>query len=359
MKVSKIIKKTHLILGITIGLITSISGLSGSLYVFEPEITAVINSELLTGNLTKKTPYSEGLKTVLKLQETHKDSISSVSLPYRGQRTLALQFDRKNTQYYHPLTGDFIGSNAKSVAFFKWLLQLHRNLHIPHYGKYIIGVSALLFGLLMLISGFYMWWRIYKKRWKRGFTLSLGDTAKKVNFHLHRITGIYFFIPLFLMAISGAYFTFHKTYKKSLADIPYFQQTSSSRIQIPKVGESFELLKSSFSMEESYKLRAIYYPTETRDDYRFRYVNNLDVSSGLRKTTDIMTDKNLQVLKVSSYETATLANKIFSQMYPIHIGESLGIVHRLWVFFTGLIPGILYITGIRYYIFRKRPFLNK
>ena len=354
MKLSKVIKKTHLILGLTVGLITSISGLTGAMYVFEPEITAIVNSELLEGNLTKKTPYRESLNTVIKLQELHRDSIGAMLLPYRSQHTIAVKFNSKNTYYYHPTSGNFIGSNAKSVVFFKWLLKLHRNLHIPNYGKYIIGISSLLFAMLILLSGFYMWWRIYKTRWKRGLSLSLGDTAKKVNFHLHRIAGIYFFVPLFLMAITGAYFTFHKTYRKTLEDIPYFQQTSISKIQFPTIGETFDIVKSSLSIADVYKLRAIYYPTKTTHEYRFRYVNNLEISSGLRKTTDITTDENLQIIKVKSYETATLANRLFSQMYPIHIGESLGIVHRLWVFIAGLIPLLLFITGIRYFFFRKQ-----
>lgn len=354
MKISKIIKKAHLILGLTVGLISSISGLTGTMYVFEPEITALINSELLKGNLSEKTPYAQNLKTVTQLQKVHKDSISSLLLPYRGQQTLALEFGTKNTHYFHPTTGSFIGSNAKSVTFFNWLLQLHRNLHIPNYGSYIIGASAVIFGLLMLISGFYMWWRIYKNRWKRGLTLSLGDTAKKVNFHLHRIAGIYFFVPLFLIAITGSYFTFGDSYRKALSEVPYFQQTESSKVQLPKVGETLALFESSMAMEEFYKLRAIYYPTEKRNNYRFRYVNNLEVSSGLRKTTDITTDSDLKIIKVSSYETTTLVNKIFSQMYPIHIGESLGIIHRLLLFFAGLIPVLLYITGLRYYFFRKQ-----
>ncbi|PCH77389.1 MAG: peptidase [Flavobacteriaceae bacterium] len=354
MKLSKIIKKTHLIVGLTVGLITSISGLTGAMYVFEPEITAVINSELLEGTLTENTPYLESLTTVIKLQELHMDSVQAMLLPYRGQRTMAVKFGEKDIQYFHPTTGHFIGSNAKSVAFFKWLLKLHRNLHIPSYGKYIIGGSSLLFALLILISGFYMWWRIYKKRWNRGLSLSLGDTARKVNFHLHRIAGIYFFIPLFLIAITGGYFTFDETYKKAFLGISYFQQISSSKVLMPKVGETLDLLKTSLSMAESYKLRAIYYPTDTKNNYRFRYINKLEVSSGLRKTTDIMTDSKLQIIKVTSCETATLADKIFRQMYPIHIGESLGIVHRLLVFFAGLIPVLLYVTGIRYYFFRKQ-----
>ncbi|MBL4745230.1 MAG: PepSY domain-containing protein [Flavobacteriaceae bacterium] len=354
MKFSKIIKKTHLILGLTVGLISSISGLTGSMYVFEPEITAVINNELLSVKLSGKPSYVASLKTVVSLQEVHKDSISSVSMPFRGQQTLAVQYGTKNTYYYHPITGDLIGTNAKSVVFFEWLLQLHRNLHLPNYGKYIIGVSSLLFAFLIVLSGFYMWWRIYKTRWKRGVSLSLGDTAKKINFHLHRIAGIYFFIPLFIIAVTGSYFTFDDAYEEALESIPYFQQTTISKVILPEVGEAFNLLESSLLMEGSYKLRLINYPTSKRDGYRFRYVNNLEVSSGLRKKTDIKTAVNLKILKVSSYETTTLATKIFSQMYPIHMGESLGIGHRLLVFFAGLIPVLLFVTGLRYYLFRKQ-----
>ncbi|WP_146032853.1 PepSY domain-containing protein, partial [Arenibacter sp. NBRC 103722] len=45
---NRIIRNLHLWLGLTCGLIASISGLTGSLYIWQPELSAMLNPELLT-----------------------------------------------------------------------------------------------------------------------------------------------------------------------------------------------------------------------------------------------------------------------------------------------------------------------
>ncbi|WP_262495105.1 PepSY domain-containing protein, partial [Arenibacter sp. NBRC 103722] len=45
---NRFIRNLHLWLGLTCGLIASISGLTGSLYIWQPELSAMLNPELLT-----------------------------------------------------------------------------------------------------------------------------------------------------------------------------------------------------------------------------------------------------------------------------------------------------------------------
>ncbi|MCT4699856.1 PepSY-associated TM helix domain-containing protein [Tenacibaculum haliotis] len=353
MKPYKIIKKLHLWLGLTVGAIVSFSGVTGSLYIWQPEISAYLTNKELKAHSPSKTTYNKIIGTVIKLKETHNDSIKKIQLPHRKSEYIMLTFLNNKTYYYHPKNGTNLGSNLKTNSFFKTLLQLHRNLCLKTYGSYIIGISSLLFCFSLLISGFLLWHRSYKKRWRKGFTITWFTSKKRFNYNLHKIAGIYFMIPLLIISFSGAYFTFPKEYKKVFSILPNYKTKSSLSVKTIKIGDFFSLKKQTKKLLPKYKLWSIHFPTKKNEGYRFRFINSLIIEGGLRKTTDIFTDKNLAIRKVSSFENNTFALKTTAQMYPIHIGESLGLLHRILIFISGFIPLSLYITGIRFYLFKK------
>ncbi|WP_233899656.1 PepSY-associated TM helix domain-containing protein [Tenacibaculum piscium] len=219
MKPYKIIKTLHLWLGLTVGAIVSFSGITGALYVWQPEISSYLTAKELHIDTFDKTKisYQKNIQTVAKLTEIHGDSIKKIQLPYRKNNYIILTFLNGTTSYYHPEKGVYLGSNLKTNSFFKTLLQLHRNLCFKPYGSYIIGVSSLIFFFLILISGFLLWHRSYKRRWKKGFTINWYSSKKKFNYNLHKVAGIYFIIPLITLSFSGAYFTFYKEYRTLLS----------------------------------------------------------------------------------------------------------------------------------------------
>ncbi|WP_233885835.1 PepSY-associated TM helix domain-containing protein [Tenacibaculum piscium] len=356
MKPYKIIKTLHLWLGLTVGAIVSFSGITGALYVWQPEISSYLTAKELHIDTFDKTKisYQKNIQTVAKLTEIHGDSIKKIQLPYRKNNYIILTFLNGTTSYYHPEKGVYLGTNLKTNSFFKTLLQLHRNLCFKPYGSYIIGVSSLIFFFLILISGFLLWHRSYKRRWKKGFTINWYSSKKKFNYNLHKVAGIYFIIPLITLSFSGAYFTFYKEYRTLLSVLPAYKIAENSSIHKTNIGDFFDIEKQTKRLFPDDKLWSIYYPSKKKEQYRFRFINTLKIESGLRKSTDIFTDKNLTIVKINSFYKNPLSLRITAQMYPIHIGESFGVFHRILVFITGFIPLILYITGIRFYLYKKR-----
>ena len=110
MSFSKLIRKIHLWLGVTCGLIVSFSGLTGSLYVWQPEITRMLNSEMLVIKDENALGNKEILQTTISLIEVHKDSISKIVLPYREQQTISIEFKGGRKNYYHPSSGSLLGA---------------------------------------------------------------------------------------------------------------------------------------------------------------------------------------------------------------------------------------------------------
>lgn len=347
----KIARKIHLFLGLTCGIIASISGLTGSLYVWQPEIVAALNPQLLKVDSFNHISEAKLLKTSRTLYKTHKDSVGKIFLPYREQQSISVIYRTGKTLYYHPGTGELLGEKSVSILFFENLLKIHRSLGISGIGKYIVGGSAILFFLFLLTSGFFLWWKKYKLNFKKGIKIKWRRNKKRFNYDVHKSLGFLFFTPLLIIAFSGAYFTFNIYYKKGLKLMDSFQNVSSDK-KI-REGDTLDIHKVLENPDKKYSLRAIYFPEASNAAYQFRYIEDRFIVPGLRKTRELKLNEKGKVLSFTSFYSDPLSEQIASQFYPLHIGEIAGLSGRILVFISGFIPVILFITGLRFYFWRS------
>lgn len=337
----------------TCGIIASISGLTGSMYVWQPEITAALNPELLKVESFNDVSEETLLETSLALYEENKGSIIKIFLPYREQQSISIIYTNGKTFYYHPGTGELLGQKSVSILFFENLLKVHRSLGIPNIGKYIVGGSAILFSLFLLTSGFFLWWRKYKLNFKKGIKIKWKRNKKRFNYDVHKSLGCIFFIPLLIMALSGGYFTFNSYYKKGLTVMDDLIRSTSPDKKM-STGNTLGIHHLLKSPDNGFSLRAIYFPITSDGAYQFRYIKDRFIVPGLRKTQELKLDAQEKVISFTSYYSDPVSQQIATQFYPIHIGEIAGIPGRILVFISGFIPIILFITGLRFYYFRTK-----
>jgi uncharacterized iron-regulated membrane protein len=353
MSFKKIILKIHFYLGITCGLIASFSGLTGSLYVWQPEITAILNPKLLKVENIQNIKETTILTSVASLTEIHKDSLSRIFLPYREQQTISILFKNGKTNYYHPVTKKILGEKSASISFFENLLNLHRTLGIPHIGKYIMGTSTILFFLFLLTSGAYIWWKAYANNLQEGFKLKWKHNKRKFNFNLHKAFGIYFLVPLLIVAFTGSYFTYYSYYKSALKVIDDNNTTSVNQ-QNNTLENPTTFNKVLLNEGETYALIAIYFPLEKAGNYRFRYIKDRFIKAGFRKTKELEMSGSGKVILLSDFRYDSNSDRVAAQFYPFHIGEIAGLIGRILVFVSGIIPLVLLISGFRIFLFKKR-----
>lgn len=350
MALGTIVRKIHLWVGITCGLVASISGISGAMYVWQPELSAALNPELLKMKNIDSLEDAVFLKTAASLTATHSDSISKMFLPHREQQTISIEFENGKTNYYNSENGQFLGEKSASIVFFEDLLKFHRTLLIPKIGKYVTGASTIIFLLLILLSGIYIWYKTYSVNLKNGFKIKWKSKKKRFNFDLHKVLGVSFIIPLLTIAFTGAYFTYNSYYKKALSVLDS-KTILKQELQNHNPSSFAAILSDS---DKSYALRAIYYPKDANDNYRFRYIENRFKTQGLRRTKELTVSTDLKSISSTDYRNDTTSNRLAAQFYPVHIGEIAGLFGRILVFIAGLIPITLYITGFRICLFKKR-----
>lgn len=323
------------------------------MYVWQPEITAALNPKLLQVDSINNISEETLLKTTLALYESQKDTVAKIFLPYREQQTIFIVYNNGESLYYHPKNGMVLGKKSASISFFEDLLNIHRTLGIPKVGKYIVGGSAILFFFFLLTSGLFLWWKKYKLNFKKGIKIKWQRNRKRFNYDVHKTLGILFFLPLLIMAFSGGYFTYNTYYKEGfkLADGYTVNNKSEKKME---VGTTLDIQRLLENPDKKYSLRAIYFPKDPNETYQFRYIKDLFIVPGLRKTKELKLNQNGRVINATSFDSDPISEKIAAQMYPIHIGEIAGVLSRILVFISGIVPIILFSTGLRYYYFRKQ-----
>ncbi|MCM4174157.1 PepSY domain-containing protein [Arenibacter sp. TNZ] len=350
---NRFIRNLHLWLGLSCGLIASISGLTGSLYIWQPEITSLLNPELLTIEKINSIDEINLYKTASKLIEQHKDSLAKINLPYREQQTISLVYKNGKTQYYHPISAAYLGEKSSSIVFFENLLNFHRTVGIPKIGKYITGTSTLLFLFLLLSSGAYLWWKTYNTNFIKGFQIKWTAKKKKLNHDLHKAIGVSFLAPLMVIAFTGAYFTYSTYYKTALNLFDNSEKTKLDAKDLT-IGSTKPYQDYLLNPDKVYDLRTVILPKNEQDEYHFRYIQDRFVMAGLRKTKELKSNSQGTIISLTDFQTDTSSNRIAAQFYPVHIGEIAGIWGRIIVFISGLIPITLYITGLRLYLLKGR-----
>lgn len=129
------------------------------------------------------------------------------------------------------------GSDPKQMPFLVAVKQLHRWLFMmpanPHgglsLGRIIMAVSAMCMSLV-LITGVVIWWPKSKKMLKNRLTVSTDKGFRRFVYDTHVSLGIYAFVFLFLMAITGPVFSFN-WYSQGMSKL-FGQKTQNKEMQM-------------------------------------------------------------------------------------------------------------------------------
>lgn len=132
-----------------------------------------------------------------------------------------------------------LGMEEGIDPFYKAVKQLHRWLFMmpnnPHgglsVGRVIMAVSSMCMALVLL-TGVVVWWPKSKKMLKNRLKVSTNKGFRRFVYDTHVSLGIYAFVFLFLMAITGPVFSFG-WYRQGMSKL-FGQNTEKMETKMPK-----------------------------------------------------------------------------------------------------------------------------
>lgn len=347
MTVRKVVSKLHLYTGLAIGLLLILSGLTGSMLVFREEIEALVYPELMnTISRDERVTLQAVLETV---QHAHpQDKPLFIRMPRNPEQSILVKMNNAHDLfvYVDPSSGRILGEHRQEETFTGWIALLHTELLGGENGKIILGVSALLL-IGMSITGLILWWPRSGK-FAPGFKIKWASQWKRMNFDIHRATGIYTVFFVLLTAFTGTSLVFNKTVISLINAITHSPPRAAPPLSDPRQSQMPSPALDMMLHQADYILPAnttsITLPQKPGAPLMVRKKFNQEYHPN-GKSFVYFDQYSGKVLQVESALTASLGTRIFNTLYPIHIGVIGGTPTRLLQVIIGLSPLILFTTG--------------
>lgn len=350
----KFILQVHLWIGLVAGAVLSVVGVTGSLYVFQPELTATLYPRLYQAAQPAATPV-DIREVVQRAGEDFGSEVVTVNFPLRGLENYILKVKgKKEWLFYDASTGEYRGEMALRRGLLDEVLEIHRTLTIGETGSTITGICALLLAFVLTSSGIMLWWPRKKRKLKEGLRLKPNASFKRRNYDLHNVFGFYFSIPLAIIAVTGAYFAFPNKTQEAVNTVTltavHMPDTkklrSVYRADVPTM-TIYQALDLMDNMYGGYHKRYLIMPKDSVGNVYFSYTDETNVSTGAQHRPAVYLDPyTAAVLYEYNPATAPLGHRVTKNWFvPIHFGEFGGYITRVLWFLLGLFPALLWITG--------------
>jgi uncharacterized iron-regulated membrane protein len=216
----------HLYAGLTCGLIVIAVCLTGTIYVYNTEIREFFDSERYFVEKEGEAIPLDELKSTLETQLGGQ----VVGFQVFGQEGRTHQFSLKKsgeensiTYFVNPYSGEVLADNAQKTTtetFMGYLFSTHRWLLLDKVetpildsmsnqdlGRLFNGIATSLF-LLGVLTGIFLWLPKKAINWKQGLTVKWSGNWKRINHDLHNTLAFYSLIALFIMAVTGPFWSF-------------------------------------------------------------------------------------------------------------------------------------------------------
>ncbi|MEH2082239.1 MAG: PepSY-associated TM helix domain-containing protein [Nostoc sp.] len=362
-KLRDLVFTLHRYIGLAVGLIAIIVGLTGTLLVFHSEISS-FDQQHRIGTITPQgepLPIEVVLNTVKKTYADQPDApVQRIYLPSKPNEPMNVILKTKQNEwtenYINPYTGAIIGNNLKPSFIqksFEILYPLHYALLGGDLGYKFVGIIGLLMSF-MSITGIILWpgWR----RLISGIKIKWNAHPKRVNFDVHKVAGVITAVFLIFAFFTGFCWSFSEFVNPAIYALTFSKQQTDP-VSVPIAGKSplrlTQQLKTAQAALPTGELRRIYFPTKPEEA--------LNVAFKLPQETEDYGQSSVyldqysgKVLRVNSSLKLSLGDRILNSFTPLHYGTFWGLPSRIFYLFVGLAPLVLSVTGFVMWWYRYK-----
>lgn len=187
----------HLVLGLTGALFLVIVGATGAYITFQKPLERWLNP---VPAIPEFTGHAD-LAAIVRVVEDSFPSRRVANVDVRTHEATVVRLRDRSTVFVDPRQAAIIGSRPMRFASLENLTAVMRRLHISLLmgpkGRFLV-TAATAEALLLALTGLWLWWR--KKGWRFG---KLRGSIFRISWDLHNATGLWFLIPVVVMAITG------------------------------------------------------------------------------------------------------------------------------------------------------------
>ena len=345
----------HLGIGLALGSVFALLGVTGSLLVFYPEIDRALNPALQP-SAPVATVSVQAIADKVKALYPERNGGWRIELPLSENAPVTVRYapaSERTGRSFSPLmiTLDPATLQATSQRVWgdyavTWVYDLHYTLLFDKAGKTAVGIVGLVM-LASLVSGLWLWWPS-GKRWRAALRPQLREGAVRRTYDLHALGGAYGAVLLIVLALTGAGLALPEQTRSVIS--------AAARIKpMPDVGgpawrgevaldldDAVAIARERFPQAE---LRWVDIPAADRSVLALRFYQPGEPGRRFPKTKLWMDAYTGEVLQVWDPTENAAGNVMLDWLHPLHNGEAFGLAGRWLAFFSGLVPVLLFVTG--------------
>lgn len=343
-----------------------VSGVSGSALVFRGELDRALYPDLLTvvpGN--SRAP----LRTIVDEVEREfpRDTIARIRMPRERDGSYEIWLGAAPSRYVYadPFSGAILGSRKPTEFLTGWLFLLHSQLLAGEVGKKVAGTGALLL-IVLALSGLMVWWprrapwRTWRE-WRASLTVERRFGMARTTHDLHRVLGFYSSIFLLLAGVTGASLIFTGSFQRA-AYLVTLSSPVSTGVQAGVAREPGEggaslpldsLLHIAERAQPGGEISYLYFPYVARGAFEVRKRLPGEEHPNGKSFVDVDPSDG-RVLSVEDGAHAPRGARLYSILYPIHIGVIGGVPTRILAALVGIALATLPVTGLAMWWRRSR-----
>lgn len=302
----------------------------------------------------------------------------SIFVQPRVDPATGLQYDLDHNQVFlDPVTGTEIGRRKYGAAwpitretFVSFLYVLHYSLHIPEFwgierwGLWLMGTVAALWALDCFV-GLYLtlpvrrtsrgWWA----RWKPAWRIKTAGSAYRINFDIHRASGLWTWALLLTIAFTGFSLGLYRevfvpvmSLMSEVTPSPFDMRTPTSRHAPIEPRLSFAEIVAKADAERALRgwtepVGAVFY-TPTYGVYGAMLFQPGDGHGAAGVGPARLYYDGLDGRYVGDRVPwrGTVADIFVQAQFPLHSGRILGLPGRILISLMGIVVAALSVTGV-------------
>jgi uncharacterized iron-regulated membrane protein len=346
--------------------------LTGSTLVFYQEIDEWLNPELLTvGPPSERAPYRtpDEIFAAAMAAAPAGAELTFANYPRTRETAYTVTFSHERGDgrdvwdvLVDPYTAQVKGTRLIrsseqwfSRVFVYFVFDLHINLLIPsNYGASIVGIVAIL-AILSITAGLVLWWPPPNK-WRRAFGLRWRSSGQRLTYDLHQVFGIYPWLILLALLVSGIYFNLPGTFMAAVRTFSpettdgYALSSAKTSGKAVTVGEAMAIADAYSPGGQTFW---IYPAGDETGAYRIYKKGLTSINPVFHVRTHVIDQYSGKVLHTEDIATGTAGDAFIAWQWPLHSGQAFGMTGRILVLLTGLACVGLFVTGVLRWLHKR------
>lgn len=349
--------RLHRDLGLTLGAVFVLLGITGSLLVFYPRLDLWLNPQLqIAPQAVAEHSYQQMLNAVrqaypqcgggwqLELPLHTEDRAYTA----RCRRTAAAGGGAFAPQMVtvNPYTLAVLGNRLWGQTAMSWIYDLHLTLLGGPRGTTVLGgIGVLLCASLM--SGLYLWWPRRLAFAKALHFKRRAAPARRV-YDLHKLAGVYGLLFTLMLTVTGVLLAVPQWFKPAinavspLAAMPLLHSAPAAGRAMLDADTIVRRARSAFPDAQ---LRWLDTPEDAQGVYSLRFWQQGEPSRRFPKTVVWLDAYSGALLAQRDARQRSAGDALLAWLHPLHNGEALGLAGRWMILFSGGLPLLMYVTG--------------